>query len=86
MSSGVPTLSIAYSVKARGINLDLFGHERYVLDTRTLDAAALAAGLATLQAEEDAIRRLYAERLPEWRERAGRGGELLKQAFAGVTG
>lgn len=85
MSSGVPTLSIAYSVKARGINLDLFGHERYVLDTRTLDAAQLAAGLATLRTEEAAIRALYAERLPVWRERAGAGGALLQQALAGAA-
>lgn len=83
MSSGVPTLSIAYSVKARGINLDLFGHERYVLDTRELDAGRLAAGLATLQADEAAIRALYEQRLPLWRERAGAGGALLQQALSG---
>jgi colanic acid/amylovoran biosynthesis protein len=77
MSSGVPTLSIAYSVKARGINLDLFGHERYVLDTRQLDANGLAAGLALLRDEEPAIRALYAERLPAWRVRAEAGVEAL---------
>lgn len=81
MSSGVPTLSIAYSVKARGINLDLFGHERYVLDTRELDAGRLAAGLATLQADEGAIRALYEQRLPLWRQRAGAGAALLQQAL-----
>lgn len=77
MSMGVPTLSIAYSVKARGINLDLFGHERYVLDTRDVTAATLAQGLAVLQQDEAALRGLYRERLPLWRERAGLGGPLL---------
>jgi len=32
LSSGVPTISIGYSLKSRGINRDLFGHTDYVLD------------------------------------------------------
>jgi polysaccharide pyruvyl transferase WcaK-like protein len=81
-STGVPTISIAYSIKARGINRDLFGHERYVLDTREVSAESLAASLALLQEEEDAIRRLLAERLPVWRERAAGGVLALKQMLA----
>lgn len=77
MSGGVPTLSIAYSVKARGINLDLFGDERYVLDTRHVSAATLADGLALLRRDEAAIRALYEQRLPQWRQRAGAGADVL---------
>lgn len=35
-SSGVPTISLAYSQKAHGINRDLFGDGRWVVDSRTL--------------------------------------------------
>lgn len=77
LSMQVPTLSIAYSVKALGINRDLFGHERYVLDTRELDAHTLADGLARLRSDEAEIRSLLAERIPEWRRRATLGAEVL---------
>jgi colanic acid/amylovoran biosynthesis protein len=77
LSMGVPTLSIAYSIKALGINRDLFGHERYVIDTRGLDAGTLAAGLSCLRSEETEIRTLLAERIPTWRERAALGAELV---------
>jgi polysaccharide pyruvyl transferase WcaK-like protein len=77
MSMGVPTLSIAYSIKALGINRDLFGHERYVVDTRVLDAATLTAGLTCLRDDESAIRTLLAERLPRWRERASLGAGIV---------
>ncbi len=82
MSTAVPTVSIAYSVKALGINRDLFGDERYVLDTRTLDAAALWSALQGLRADRSAIDQLYAEQLPEWRERASSG--LLALERSGV--
>lgn len=49
-SSGVPTLSIAYSVKAKGINRDLFGDERYVLETPRLSRDTLWSGLELLHA------------------------------------
>jgi colanic acid/amylovoran biosynthesis protein len=81
LSMNVPTLSIAYSVKALGINNDLFGHQRYVLDTRDLDAASLGSGLSTLLAEEEDARQLLAVRLPEWRQRARIGATHLAQAL-----
>lgn len=77
LSMKVPTLSIAYSVKALGINLDLFGHERYAIDTRTLNAHSLNAGFEMLCAEEVAIRTLLSERIPAWKERATLGASLL---------
>jgi colanic acid/amylovoran biosynthesis protein len=70
LSQGVPTLSIAYSTKAKGLNQDLFGHQRYVLDTPLVSAQSLAEGLTTLRNEEGEIRGVLQERLPEWRTRA----------------
>ncbi|KKH29920.1 MULTISPECIES: polysaccharide pyruvyl transferase family protein [Methanosarcina] len=36
LSSGVPTLSFAYSMKANGINKDIFGHNNYCINPREL--------------------------------------------------
>ena len=70
ISRSVPTLSIAYSVKAVGINEDLFGSTRYVLPTPEVTRATLAAGLAKLQADETAIKAGLDEKLPLWRNNA----------------
>jgi colanic acid/amylovoran biosynthesis protein len=65
LSSGVPTLSISYSVKARGINKDLLGDMPVVLPTPELTAVSLAAGLDYLTANEARIRAVLAKRVPQ---------------------
>jgi polysaccharide pyruvyl transferase WcaK-like protein len=77
LSSGIPTISIAYSVKARGLNRDLFGHERYVLPTPQLSLATLIDGLKLLIADESDIRALLQQKIPTWQERARLSGQLL---------
>ena len=69
-STGVPTISIAYSVKAKGINRDLFGDTRLVLDTPAVSLVSLRQYLSHLESHEQEIRDLLAERIPEWRRRA----------------
>lgn len=70
LSQGVPTISIAYSVKAVGINRDLFGNEDYVLPTPQVSKPRLLQALDLLNAQEAQVRVLLAERIPLWRERA----------------
>ena len=82
LSKQVPTTSIAYSVKAKGINQDLFGHTRYVLETPKVTAATLREHFDLLQAEGGQIRDLLHARLPAWRERARKSAELLAQLVA----
>ncbi len=77
LSREVPTISIGYSIKARGLNLDLFDHERYVLDTASVSIETLQEALQCLEREQDAIHQHLAARLPEWRRRAGLGGAAL---------
>lgn len=77
LSSGVPTLSIAYSVKAKGINRDLFGHIDYVLDTPAVSLTTLSEKLKILVAQEEAIRNHLATTLPEWRKRSAYAAERL---------
>ena len=73
ISQRVPTVSIAYSVKALGINKDLFGSTKYVLPTPDVSAATLGEALELLRAEEVETQALLAEKLPTWRDRARSG-------------
>lgn len=65
LSSGVPTVSIAYSVKARGINRDLFGNEDMVLQTPDVSAQTLQNSLDWLLREQDSLRSRLANRVGE---------------------
>lgn len=69
-SMAVPTVSIAYSVKARGLNRDIFGHERYIVSTKDLTEVTLRTGLDTIQREEAAIRSHLAEASEDLKRRA----------------
>ncbi|HEY0846543.1 MAG TPA: polysaccharide pyruvyl transferase family protein [Noviherbaspirillum sp.] len=81
LSSGVPTLSISYSVKARGINLDLFGHEKYVLPAPALSADTLETGFLALRNDEIDIRQHLARRIPEWKRKAEKSAEAFAEAM-----
>jgi colanic acid/amylovoran biosynthesis protein len=76
-STRVPTISIAYSVKARGLNSDLFGDLRYVLETPKVSQASLWESLQKLRADEDGIIALLDQRIPEWQHRARRAADPL---------
>jgi colanic acid/amylovoran biosynthesis protein len=66
LSSGVPTVSIAYSVKACGINRDMFGNQEMVLQARNLSATTLREALEHMVAREDTLRSLLEQRTTEW--------------------
>jgi colanic acid/amylovoran biosynthesis protein len=69
LSSGVPTISISYSVKAKGINKDLLGEMPVVLPTLELSALSLMARLDYLMDNENLIRSHLDAKLPDWRKR-----------------
>ena len=69
-STHVPTVSIAYSVKAIGLNTDLFGDLRYVLETPRLSRVTLWDSLEKLRTDEQSIKILLGQRIPEWQWRA----------------
>lgn len=77
ISQHVPTLSIAYSVKAVGINKDLFGSTKYVLPTPDTSAETLWAGYKLLEMDEGKIKALLVEKLPIWQKSARRSVEHL---------
>ena len=68
LSTGVPTVSIAYSIKAKGINLDLFGNLDHVLETPSLSKCALVDHLGRLLDRETELRKSLLERSSVARE------------------
>jgi polysaccharide pyruvyl transferase WcaK-like protein len=66
LSTGVPTTSIAYSIKAKGINKDLFGHIRYVLETPDLSSITLDEHFSRLQNDRVPIVEMLRAKLPLW--------------------
>lgn len=70
LSSQVPTVSIAYSIKAKGLNRDLFGDESLVLETSAVSRAALAEAYEKLCLDGERMRGFLATRIPEWKQRA----------------
>lgn len=78
-STCVPTLVVGYSVKARGIAKDLFGtDENYVLPVQSLQKKEeLIAGFEWLKSREEEIKCHLKKMMPDYKERAAAGGELL---------
>lgn len=64
ISSGVPTISIAYSMKAKGLNREIFGSERYVLESDKVRAGTLLESFQRLVSSESEIRGHLADTRP----------------------
>ncbi len=78
-STGVPTLVVGYSVKARGIARDLFGTEEgYVLPVQELcEAEELTNQFEALAARERDARTQLVGCLPEYKERSTAAKHLI---------
>lgn len=86
LSSCVPTLSLSYSVKALGINEDLFGHVEFCLPANALDPDSFVDGIARILREETSIRDHLRQEVPKARERAMRAGPLLRDLLKATNG
>lgn len=78
LSSHVPTVSIGYSMKARGINRDLFGHTDWVIEIGKLSAEALADKAAQLLDQATTVRAHLKEVMPSYAEKARSAGAHLR--------
>ena len=80
-STGVPTLVVGYSVKARGIARDLFGTEDgYVLPVQQLkESDELTQAFVRLYEKRDAIRAHLNETLPGYIARANEARKALEE-------
>lgn len=78
LSSCIPTISISYSVKARGINKDLLGEMPVVLSTPELSAERLMKGLDYLISNEAQIKSQLESKQSLWRERVESAASEIK--------
>lgn len=78
LSSGIPTTSISYSIKSKGINKDIFGHNDHVLEVQDLSVISLSKHLARLIAREHDI----SMRLKDTASRVRRELELATSQLA----
>jgi polysaccharide pyruvyl transferase WcaK-like protein len=78
LSSCVPTFSIGHSVKSRGINVDLFGHERWGAQVSQLTAGQLAERVQALLEEEAVVRSQLRSIIPHYSNAAWKNGEYLQ--------
>jgi len=78
-SSGVPTLSLAYSVKARGLNQDIFGSLDYCVDPQHATPENIADRTRTLLSDASRIREHLAAKLPAITARAFAAGDILAE-------
>ncbi len=83
-SSLIPTLTVGYSVKARGIARDLFGtDEHFVIPVQSLrQETDLTAAFQWLMQEEDAIRHKLTAIMPEYRHQALQQGKEVEKLWA----
>jgi len=82
-STGVPTLVVGYSVKARGIARDLFGmEENYVLPVQSLQQKDdLKKGFQWLACREEEIREHLKTIMPGYQEKAREAGREIDRLW-----
>lgn len=79
LSSQVPTLSLGYSMKARGLNQDIFGSQDYCISIGNLKLEALLEKISLLLDNRDSIAGILEDRIPEVKRNAYAAGPLLRE-------
>ena len=82
-SSHVPTISIGYSLKASGLNQQVFGHRDFLVPVRELSPARLVDVSRRALEQADDIRSHLAGIIPRIQASAFSGGEILKEYLEG---
>lgn len=62
LSTGVPTVSLGYSIKARGINRDIYGHSDYVIAAEAVEPTKVVGLVRQLLQDQRALSALHAAR------------------------
>lgn len=83
LSMLVPTLSIGYSRKSIGINEDLFGSTKYVLDMKDYSSDRLMQKFLELKNDSQLIKDKLSLKLPEVKKMAWANMDYLKELING---
>jgi colanic acid/amylovoran biosynthesis protein len=78
LSSCTPTLSFAYSIKSKGINKDIFGHEEYCLAPDQLTPEFVTSKISYMLLHKDQIQIELKEKMPVIKGNAMNAGKYLK--------
>jgi colanic acid/amylovoran biosynthesis protein len=79
LSSCVPTISIGYSMKARGLNRDIFGHLDWLMPIEQMEPKLFADKVCRLVKEAGEVRRNLQELMPGYRQRAVQAAVYLRE-------
>ncbi|MFA6582918.1 MAG: polysaccharide pyruvyl transferase family protein [Elusimicrobiaceae bacterium] len=79
LSSHVPTLSLAYSIKAQGINKDILGHLDFCMAPGDLTADSFSGKITKMLETKNEIRQTLKEKIPKIKATALSAGEKLKE-------
>lgn len=85
ISSCVPTLSFAYSVKARGLNQDIFGSDEFCMEPEDLGPAPVTERVCHLLDRASSVRIHLADRVPELIAGAFAAGPILRRILEPAT-
>lgn len=79
LSSSVPTLSIAYSMKAVGINNEIFGNQNYVLRAHDFSPELVVEKVKYIMNEAKSIRSYLDGKMPAIKEKAYQAAQYMKE-------
>jgi colanic acid/amylovoran biosynthesis protein len=77
----VPTLSFAYSIKAHGLNQDIYGGQEFCLKPAELTPSVVTERLVFMLANWVPIRARLANRIPDVIADAYKAGPVLRRAL-----
>jgi len=81
LSSYVPTLSLSYSIKSKGINNDVFGHQNYLLDVGKSTTDNIVKKMKIMFQNSKEIKEELRKKIPEMEKRSKHSGKYLKDVL-----
>ena len=81
LSSHVPTISIGYSMKARGLNEDIFGHCDWLISLNDLCGDLLAGRIGQLLAGTPQVRKHLTEIMPAYKAKARQAAKYVREVI-----
>jgi polysaccharide pyruvyl transferase WcaK-like protein len=86
MSSFVPTLSLAYSTKAVGINQEVYGTQDYCVRPEAITPHEVVERIVDMLDNRERIRNHLEGRIPRIREMVYKAGSILGQLLGEQQG
>lgn len=86
LSSGVPTITLAYSAKAHGINFDIFGDRRWVVDIKDWTPESAISKWKELLSQGDSLSAYLKTKGPELTNRSQLGVKIVMELLSESKG